>query len=85
MKHWQSWNAAYSSRANINEIDSRALSEDVKRRFKLSIRGFRIERGSCRMQNIEFPKVFKDSRQTRKSRKDLPICGSQFESGYKSE
>lgn len=37
------------------------------------------------MQNIEFPKVFKDSRQTRKSRKDLPICGSQFESGYKSE
>ena len=38
-------------------------------------------------KNVEFPRfsLFKGLAATRDFRKDLPICGSQFESGYKSE
>lgn len=38
-------------------------------------------------KNVEFPRfsLFKGLAATGDFRKDLPICGSQFESGYKSE
>lgn len=71
--------------SNINEIDRRASLEDVRQALvetymrisnRTTIMSYAKHRISEGLQGFAA---------NSQSRKDLPICGSQFESGYKSE
>lgn len=83
-------NLECSSSNEVTEMFTNASHQRVRRCTPTKIACYALlssvfdERYVSYAKFVEFPRL-SSPRRTRANRKDLPICRSQFESGYKSE